>query len=234
MQNFNKNIFEKFNHHFWVKKKYSDIELNYINKVNQYLKIINYFPWIRLIAIANSLSMKAANKDSDIDLFIVTTNNSIWLNRFLITLYFSILNLRKTSKNHAWQFCLSFFITENNLNLENIAINNDIYLYFWIVYLKPIINNNNLYNKFIEENNKWINTKEYTNFIQENKKFIKYRKNKQKTWKIITFIDNLIKKIWLPKTLKTYNKLNKPYWIIINDNMLKFHNNDIRKNLKLK
>jgi hypothetical protein len=41
-----------------------------------------------------------------------------------------------------------------------------------------------------------------------------------------------MKKIFLKKTLKNYEKLNKPYWIIINDKMLKFHNNDIRKEMR--
>jgi hypothetical protein len=44
MQKFEKNIFEKFNKHFEVKNSYSDIELEYINKANKHLKIINYFP----------------------------------------------------------------------------------------------------------------------------------------------------------------------------------------------
>jgi hypothetical protein len=35
----------------------------------------------------------------------------------------------------------------------------------------------------------------------------------------------------LPKTIKNYKKLWKPYGIIINDNMLKFHNNDVRKKI---
>jgi hypothetical protein len=47
--------------------------------------------------------------------------------------------------------------------------------------LKPIISNNNIYNKFIEENKKWADFSEYKKFIQENKKFIKYSKNKKKT-----------------------------------------------------
>ncbi|MCT4617397.1 MAG: hypothetical protein N4A38_04265 [Candidatus Gracilibacteria bacterium] len=232
MQKFDKENFNKFNKHFSVKNNYSDIEKNYIKKTEKYLKYINFLPGIRLVAIVNSLSMKAANKDSDIDLFIVTTPNSMWLNRILITLFFAILGQRKTKNKHAGKFCLSFFITENNLNLENIAIKNDIYLYFWIVYLKPIISNNNIYNKFIEENKKWADFSEYKKFIQENKKFIKYSKNKKKTGKIVNFFDKIMKKIFLKKTLKNYEKLNKPYGIIINDKMLKFHNNDIRKEMR--
>jgi hypothetical protein len=38
--------------------------------------------------------------------------------------------------------------------------------------------------------------------------------------------------LFLPKTLKHYNSIWKPYWIIINDEVLKFHNNDLRKKIK--
>jgi hypothetical protein len=178
--------------------------------------------------------MKAANKSSDIDLFIITTPNSMWLNRLLITLYFTLIWQRKTKNNHAWKFCISFFITTDNLDLKNIALDNDIYLYFWLIYLKPIINNNNSYYKFIEKNKSWADLNDYQNIIEDNKKYIKYAKNNRKTWNFIAFINKLIKKIWLPKTLKSYKKLWKPFWIIINNNMLKFHNNDIRENFKLK
>lgn len=48
----------------------------------------------------------------------------------------------------------------------------------------------------------------------------------------LSLLNEILKKIFLPKTLKHYEKLKKPYGIIINDNMLKFHNNDIRKKIK--
>jgi len=48
----------------------------------------------------------------------------------------------------------------------------------------------------------------------------------------LSFMNGILKKIFLPKTLKHYEKIGKPYGIIIHDHMLKFHNNDIRKKIK--
>ena len=45
----------------------------------------------------------------------------------------------------------------------------------------------------------------------------------------ISLFENLIKKLWLPKTLKTYENLEKPWGVVISDTMLKFHDNDQRK-----
>jgi Fe-S cluster biosynthesis and repair protein YggX len=58
--------------------------------------------------------------------------------------------------------------------------------------------------------------------------------NKIPDYHPITILNTLFKKIFLPKTLKHYEKIWKPYGIIINENLLKFHNNDIRKKIRKK
>jgi hypothetical protein len=40
------------------------------------------------------------------------------------------------------------------MDFSKIAIKNDIYLFYWIYYLKPILNKNKIYENFIEINNK--------------------------------------------------------------------------------
>ncbi len=44
--------------------------------------------------------------------------------------------------------------------------------------------------------------------------------------------EKFLKKIFLSRTLKTYEKLGKPFWVIINDNMLKFHDKDVREKVR--
>ena len=58
--------------------------------------------------------------------------------------------------------------------------------------------------------------------------------NKIPDYHPLTIINNLLKKVFLKKTLNHYNKIWKPYGVIINDNMLKFHNWDIRKKISKK
>lgn len=45
---------------------------------------------------------------------------------------------------------------------------------------------------------------------------------------LIWLLDKLLKTMFLAKTLKHYYSLWKPYGVIINDDLLKFHDNDIR------
>ena len=44
-----------------------------------------------------------------------------------------------------------------------------------------------------------------------------------------SLFEHLIKKLWLPRTLKTYEILGKPWGVVISDTMLKFHDQDVRK-----
>jgi len=97
------------------------------------------------------------------------------------------------------------------MNFKDFALENDIYLYFWIVYLKPILDFDNTFQTFINSQS-WADFKDYKNLIEENKSFIKFSgKSFADKCKILDLIDKILEKIFLPKTLKHYKKLAKPY-----------------------
>lgn len=232
-QKFNKRDLEKFKKYLKIKENPGELENELIKKTIKYLNYIKLIPWIRMVWIWNSVSMNSATKESDIDLFIITSENRMWIVRILITVLFQILWVRKNKKHHSSRFCLSFFSTISWMNFKNFALKDDIYLYFWIVYLKPILDFNDTYKDFIEKNHSWAVFWSYEKILEENKKYIKI---KWKCWwnksKLLNYIEVAIKNLFLKKTLTTYEKIWKPFWIIINDNMLKFHNSDIRKEIK--
>lgn len=99
--------------------------------------------------------MYATHHDSDIDLFIITRPHMIWFVRFFVTLFLWKKSVWRKGKDIRENFCLSFFITTEAMNLSKIAIKNDIYLYYWIYYLKPIYNKNNTYENFLNANS-WV------------------------------------------------------------------------------
>ncbi len=108
-----------------------------------------------MVAVANSLSMYATHKDSDIDLFIVTQSDTLWLTRLLVTLTLWSHGVWRHGSDIAGNFCLSFWITTDAMDLEKIAIENDIYLYNWIYHLKPIFTRGDVYEQFLKANN-WV------------------------------------------------------------------------------
>ena len=234
-QIFGEKIFNNFKKYFKIKEEYSKEEKKYFDKAYKYIKYIKWIPWIKMIWIWNSLATKSATESSDIDLYIVTDKNAMWFVRIFVTFIFQIFWARKDEKNHAGRFCLSFFSTIDWMDFWKFKIENDIYLYFRIVYFKPILDYNETYKKFLEINSTWANFDDYKGIIEENKKFIKYKKNKK--WSNIFFVwffDKILKKIFLPKTLNHFERIWKPYGVIINDDLLKFHNWDIRQEISKK
>ena len=96
------------------------------------------------------------------------------------------------------------------MNFENWKIENDIYLYFWIVYMKPILDYDNTYENFLKLNKEWLEIDEYKYIINNNKKFILYKKNTKILLildKLITILDKIVKKLLLPKTLNHFEKI---------------------------
>lgn len=208
-----------------VKKWPGKYEIELWKKVARFTPLFAKIPGILCVCVCNSLAMNAVHKNSDIDLFIITKKNRLWTVRILITLLLFIKGERKTAKHHAWKFCLSFFITENAFDFENISIKNDIYLSYWMEHLTPIINRRGSYEAFLYEN--WLKTE---------KKFSLNDAIKIQSPKIYTLFwdifETWVKSIFLPRTKKSFQKLWKPFWVIITDDMLKFHDQDRRKEIR--
>lgn len=110
---------------------------------------------ISMIAVVNSLSMNATHPDSDIDFLIVTKPKMIWWVRFLSVYILWKNGLWRHKKNITGHICLSFFVTENAMDMEKIAIKDDIYLYFWTAFLRPIIVFDDCYHDF-QKANSWV------------------------------------------------------------------------------
>ena len=69
------------------------------------------FPYVRGIAISGSLSKNFADDDSDIDLFIITAKNRLWIARTIMHCFKKLTFLFK--KEH--YFCMNYYIDELDL-----------------------------------------------------------------------------------------------------------------------
>lgn len=215
--------------YLWVKHFQSDLEKKYIKKIQKLCVFFKYIPGLLMLWVGNSIAMKAWNDSSDIDVFVVTDKNSLWFVRIVLTCIVQILGQRKTQKKHAGKICLSFFCTQDVLDLSKIAIKDDIYLYYRILTMKPIITKGDIYEKFVSEN-KWVDFKKFHEIHKKSHEFLSYSSStvwSDKRW--IKCLDIFLRKIFLPRTLKQYEELWKPFWVIISDTMLKFHDEDKRE-----
>jgi len=120
-------------------------------------RIFKSIPWIKMIAVGNIIGTHNLKKESDIDLFIITEENRVWLTRFFCILITKILGLRPKPENMQDKICLSFFISEEAMNLEKLMLpdGSDIYFIYWLAGLVPVYDKDGIYNKFIGANG-WI------------------------------------------------------------------------------
>ncbi|KKP38946.1 MAG: hypothetical protein UR28_C0011G0006 [Candidatus Peregrinibacteria bacterium GW2011_GWF2_33_10] len=215
-------------------------------KINFWKWIFQITPFIKMVAVCNTLAFNNPDENSDIDLFIVTQNNRLFISRTILTFLTSIFGLRRHGQKTEKRFCLSFWITENALNLENIQIkNNDPYLAFWCKTLKPIINKDNIYQKFLEINQRWIGENDpcpcynYPNkYFRPKKEFsIQDKKLISKCsvlYSLFSMLNSILCHWQLARCQIKMRNLNQNASVIVSKNMLKFHNVDMREFYKNK
>jgi predicted nucleotidyltransferase len=88
------------------------------------------FPYVRGIAISGSLSKNYADEQSDIDLFIITAPNRLWIARTLMHFFKKLTFL--VNKQHC--FCMNYYVDEQALEIAE----KNIYTATEVVTLIPI------------------------------------------------------------------------------------------------
>ncbi|MFH1598568.1 MAG: hypothetical protein ABIB97_05935 [Patescibacteria group bacterium] len=213
-------------------------------KAKRFIKVLRCIPFIKMVAVCNTLAFSNAGDYSDIDFFIITQKGRIWLARFWASLLPRIFGLRPTKSDTQDKLCLTFFIAEDQLNIESLQYDSfDIYLAHWIAQVMPIYDRGKTYHRFIEANN-WA-SHHFPNFLESS---VAPRRKVEDNWlsriiklpgQIVAFSflghwqESIIKKVQLkglPDELKQIaNQDNK---VVINDSVLKFHDNDRRGKFK--
>lgn len=164
-----------------------------IKKAKIFTKIISFLPSVYGVFIGNIIGDHNLRKGSDIDFFIITSNNKIWLTRFFCTLLAKSLGLRPNKKTKENKICLSFYISESNLNLEPYLYNEeDRYFIYWLAGLEPIFFREDILIKFWS-NNIWLKKYLPNFFVIDN---YTEKKEKNKNIKMGT-LEKMFKKIQL-------------------------------------
>jgi len=76
-------------------------------------ELIANFPFVRAVMVSGSLSKGYMDENSDLDFFIVTAPNRLWVARTLLVLYKRIF-LRNSHKH----FCVNYFVDARHLEIE--------------------------------------------------------------------------------------------------------------------
>lgn len=209
-------------------------------KVQFFLPFIQMVPFIKMVAVCNTLAFDNATKDSDIDLFIVARRNRLFIVRFFTLFLFSILGVRRHGQKVAGRFCLSFYVDEDFLNLELLQLSSkDIYFPFWMIAMKPLYGER-YYHRFMAEN-QWLRRYFQRPVIYGGEiwkpAFLKIFGG---FWEFLLkrHFGNWVEKKFYSLQQKRHQKnisaLGSQASVIVEKNILKFHNFDRRREIQQK
>lgn len=205
-------------------------------------KKLRWIPFFRAMFVCNTVASSSASHCSDIDVFIVIRKGRLWLTRLLITLTLTFFRLRRNKKHVANKICLSFYVTDAHLDLSDVTIDApDIYMAYWIDQLIPVYDPDNVREEIMKQNT-WA--KELIpNAFQ---KFVLHPRWRVEDGAIAKRIKRMFEAVWkggygnlLEKQAKGAQekkmamnfssiKDEPDSRVVIDDTMLKFHENDRR------
>jgi len=118
--------------------------------------LLRRIPGVKLIGVSGSAAMNSSSENDDIDLFIITRRNTLWIVRAAVVILMKFFGIKREykSKDNKNKFCLNMFLDEKYMDLSD---KKSLYSAHEIVQLKVLYDKGSTFNKFIE-NNHWINS----------------------------------------------------------------------------
>lgn len=121
----------------------------------QYASLLSIIPTIYFIGLSGGLAAGSAEKGDDIDFFIITKKNSLFISRLLALFLLSILGKRRRAgeRKVSDKICLNMWLDTSALRFS--LSSHDLYTAREIAQLRPLVNKENTYESFLSEN-AWV------------------------------------------------------------------------------
>jgi hypothetical protein len=108
-----------------------------------YLKVISTTPWVKYAALTGANAFQSCSDRDDIDLFLVTAQNRLWLCYVTLVMVSKLLCKRNI-------LCINYLVDEKNLHIPQ----QDYYTAVQIMQMIPLFKNE--FGKKIIDSNPWI------------------------------------------------------------------------------
>lgn len=110
-----------------------------LKRARRALGFAAWVPFMRAVFICNTVAFGWPRTHSDIDVFVVVRRERLWLTRFFLTVAIQFSGYRRHGKHVADRVCLSFYITDNVLDLSPVRRgDDDVLLTYWSLFLHPL------------------------------------------------------------------------------------------------
>ncbi|MFA6447599.1 MAG: hypothetical protein WCW31_05105 [Patescibacteria group bacterium] len=110
-----------------------------LKKARKVARFLGMLPWVRAIFLCNTAALGQTADKGDLDFFIIARQGAIWRTRLASVLPFMLMGDRPGAKNVVDPVCLSFFVSDSDLDLSSRMLEqDDPYFRFWFLYLLPL------------------------------------------------------------------------------------------------
>ncbi|MDP2789609.1 MAG: hypothetical protein Q8O51_00605 [bacterium] len=209
------------------------LALEKLDRAAHFTRTLARIPFVRAVFACNSLGFANARAESDIDFFIIVQRNHVWAARLLAAGWAKLRKLRPMPGNRADKFCLSFFLADDALDVSLLRLATDPYLTMWVATLVPLYDPGNLHAAFWQAN-AWAQQALPNAAPRELAQ--QRRVHKSITARILAplvrsraferMAERLQRRALAPNLRALANQDTR---VILNDHMLKFHDNDRRE-----
>jgi hypothetical protein len=105
------------NNPFWGyrRKKGNEKAVDLLKKANRIGRFLYHFPFVKAVAVSGSLSKDFADEKADIDFFIITKANRLWIARTIMHLFKKLTFL--TGSQHL--YCMNFYMDDESLQIKD-------------------------------------------------------------------------------------------------------------------
>ncbi|MFC2094732.1 nucleotidyltransferase domain-containing protein [Bacteroidota bacterium] len=205
---YNNDKFYSINHNSQLIPKRIEGNKRAINKMKTaklFSKFISHFPFVRCVLLSGSISKGYMDEKADIDYFIITGPDRLWIARIMLV-FFKKLFLLNSYKF----FCINYFISTSELKIEE----KNIYTAIELATLIPMYGAD-VYNKFYAAN-QWIKTyvpnypkRDVANLPPFKKKVIQTVIESLLNRRFGDYIDDKVMKLFVRFDEKRYGKLDE-------------------------
>jgi hypothetical protein len=127
-----------------------------MKKAEKIARVFRFFKIVEMVAVSNIIGANNLRDGSDIDLFIVSKPNRLWLARLFCVLVVKILGRRPNKKTKRNRFCLSFYVSSQSLDLKELKLgSDDWYFNYWLAGLVPVYDPKGIYSRLMIVNS-WL------------------------------------------------------------------------------
>jgi hypothetical protein len=108
-------------------------------------------PWIKAVFLSGSVAMQNAVKNDDLDFFIITQQNRLWLTRLVLMVFTTLVGKRRSwhsEEENSW--CLNLYLDQQALSIN--LVKRNIYTAYEVAQVKLLYQNDGAASDFYRQN----------------------------------------------------------------------------------